>query len=121
MLLGTILTLAPAREYGKVFGHHPLSKIAYNGDDFYNANKAFSISRDALGGQAIHNAITGHQISLYKSFAKEGERLTLEKMAELEIEAMVRAGIPKDVATGWIIKALEDLKKQGVKYITNIP
>ena len=42
-------------------------------------------------------------------------------MAEIEIEAMVKAGIPRDVATGWVIKALEDLKKQGVKFITQIP
>ncbi len=68
-----------------------------------------------------HAKITGFQNSLYSAFAKSGQRLTLEKMAAIEIEAMVKAGIPRDIATGWVIKALEDLKKQGVKYITHIP
>jgi hypothetical protein len=34
---------------------------------------------------------------------------------------MRNAGIPKDVATGWVVKSLEDLKVQGVTEITNIP
>ena len=50
-----------------------------------------------------------------------GKRLTIEKMVEIEIQAMINAGIPEDIATGWVIKALEDLKNQGVKFIINIP
>ena len=69
----------------------------------------------------MHNIITGQQNSLYSTFAKTGNRLTIEKMAEIEIQAMVNAGIPRDIAEGWIIKALQDLKTQGVKVITNIP
>ncbi len=107
--------------HSAVKGHHPLSKIAFKSDEFYDANKAFSVSTDALGGQSVHNAITGNQNRLYSFWAKSGDRLTLEKMAEIEIQAMVDAGIPKDVATGWVIRALEDLERQGVKYITNIP
>lgn len=42
-------------------------------------------------------------------------------MAEIEIKAMVNVGIPENIATGWVIKALEDLKTQGVKIISNIP
>lgn len=34
---------------------------------------------------------------------------------------MVQTGIPEDVARGWIVKALEDLKNQGVSAIINIP
>jgi len=34
---------------------------------------------------------------------------------------LVNAGIPENIATGWVLKALEDLKKQGVKVITHIP
>lgn len=45
----------------------------------------------------------------------------MEKMAEIEIKAMTNVGIPEDIATGWVVKALEDLENQGVKYITNIP
>lgn len=42
-------------------------------------------------------------------------------MANIEIKAMVEAGIPGDVAKGWVVKALEDLKNQGVSEIKNIP
>ncbi|MBI3511853.1 MAG: hypothetical protein HY064_14425 [Bacteroidetes bacterium] len=42
-------------------------------------------------------------------------------MAEIEIKAMTNVGIPKDIATGWVVKGLEDLKIQGVEKITNIP
>ncbi len=42
-------------------------------------------------------------------------------MADIEIQAMVNVGIPEDIATGWIIKSLEDLKLQGVTEIKNIP
>ena len=38
-------------------------------------------------------------------------------MAEIEIKAMVNAGISEDIATGWVIKALEDLKEKGVTII----
>jgi hypothetical protein len=34
---------------------------------------------------------------------------------------MKNAGIPEDVATGWVVKALEDLKVQGIIEIKNIP
>ena len=47
--------------------------------------------------------------------------MTIETMAEIEIKAMVEVGIPEDVATGWVSKALQDLKSQGAKTITNIP
>jgi len=69
----------------------------------------------------VHKKITGQQNSLYSTFAKTGDRLTLEKMAEIEIKAMTNVGIPEDIATGWVIKALQDIKTQGVKTITNIP
>ena len=34
---------------------------------------------------------------------------------------MKNAGIPEDIATGWVVKALEDLKLKGVTEIKNIP
>lgn len=34
---------------------------------------------------------------------------------------MVNAGIPKDIATDWVVKGLEDLKIKGVKSFANIP
>ena len=37
------------------------------------------------------------------------------------LEAMKNAGVPEDFSIGWVIKALEDLKAQGVTEIKNIP
>jgi hypothetical protein len=34
---------------------------------------------------------------------------------------MTNVGIPEDVATGWVVKALEKFKIQGVTNITNVP
>jgi hypothetical protein len=34
---------------------------------------------------------------------------------------MKNVGIPEDVATGWVVKALEDIKLQGVTEIKKIP
>ena len=108
-------------QYNVVKGHHPLSKSAFRGDKFYDFQKSFSVSANSLGGQAIHYAITGNQNRLYTAFKKTGEVLTLKKMSEIEIQAMVDAGIPRDIATGWVVKSLESLKQQGVKMLTNIP
>ncbi|SMC42834.1 hypothetical protein [Cellulophaga tyrosinoxydans] len=118
--------------FRNVGGHHPLAKIAFELDKFYNFRNAFSVSANKLQevwksanpnkiAPIVHDKITGYQISLYKEFGRTGERLSLEKMAEIEIEAMVRAGIPKVIAEGWVIKALQDLKTQDVKLIPHIP
>ena len=110
-------------EFKNVGGHHPLSKIAFKSDKFYDLQKAFSVSINKLNeiSVGIHAKITGQQNSLYSAFAKKNEVLTIDKMADIEIQAMVNAGVPRDVATGWVVKALENLKAQGVKVITNIP
>ena len=118
--------------YNTVNGHHPLAKSAFKGDKFYKWKEAFTVSASKLQEVwknanpnsppiIVHNKITGQQLSLYKNFSKKGEVLTLDKIAEFEIKAMSNVGIPKDIATGWVIKALEGLKTQGVKVITHIP
>ncbi|WP_271407390.1 hypothetical protein [Tenacibaculum soleae] len=117
--------LAGTGTYNTVGGHHSLAKSAFRGDKFYKFRQAFTISNsklDAVSGiPNIHNQITGQQNSLYRAFKNTGEVLTLDKMADIEIQAMVNVGIPENIATGWVIKALEDLKAQGVKMITHIP
>ncbi|MDY7395716.1 hypothetical protein UMM65_10715 [Aureibaculum sp. 2210JD6-5] len=90
------------------WSHHPLAKIAFDGDTFYDLQKVFSVGINSLENawktihsgtpQFLHAKITGQQNSLYSAFAKTGDRLTLEKMAEIEIKAMVNSGIPEDVA-----------------------
>lgn len=118
-------------EFKNVGGHHPLAKIAFSSDKFYDLQKAFSVSQNTLEiawksansgiPLNLHQQITGNQNRLYSTFAKTNQVLTIEKMADLEIQALIDAKIPKDIAIGWVIKALEDLKAQGVKVITNIP
>jgi hypothetical protein len=110
-------------KYADVLGHHPLAKIAFEGAEGYDLNKAFSVSRETLGGQAIHDAISGNQNRLYSAWKRTNPnaKLTIDNMVEIEIKAMTNAGIPEDLATGWAIKALEDLKIQGVTEIKKIP
>jgi hypothetical protein len=47
--------------------------------------------------------------------------MTIDDMVDIEIRAMTAAGIPEDIATGWVIRALEDIQLQGVTEIRNIP
>jgi hypothetical protein len=120
--------------YQGVGGHHPIMKAAFKDAANYDLKKAFSVSTDKLDEvwkanntgvlPNVHGKISGSQNNLYNAFAKNratGEILTIDKMAEIEIKAMTMNGIPKDVATGWVVKALEDLKIQGVTEIKNIP
>ncbi|WP_264847191.1 hypothetical protein, partial [Capnocytophaga catalasegens] len=121
-------------KYDDVKGHHPLAKKAFEEIKEYDYKKAFSVSPKTLQDIwekvnptediiNVHNKITGQQISLYTAWRKANPNKTLEidDMAEIEIKAMVNAGISEDIATGWVIKALEDLKEKGVTAIKNIP
>ena len=118
--------------YRQVNGHHPLSKQAFLKDRGYYYRDAFSVSIAKLKSVwraanpnadliDVHAKITGRQNSLYSAHAIKGEGLNLEDMADIEIQAMVDVGIPEDIATGWVIKALQDLKTQNVATITHIP
>jgi hypothetical protein len=120
-------------EYKLVAGHHPMAKKAFEGDLVYDFQKAFSVKPSALDDawktanaglpQNIHAKITGQQNSLYSAWkqANPNSKLTIDAMADIEIQAMKNVGIPEDVATGWVVKSLEDLKAQGVTEIKNIP
>jgi YD repeat protein len=112
-------------EYEKVGGHHPLAKKAFEGIEEYDYKKAFSVSKEVLediGDIGVHNKITGQQKSLYTEWrrANPNKALEIDEMAKIEIQAMINAGIPENVATGWVVKALEELKEKGVKSINNI-
>jgi len=100
-----------------------MAKKSFEGEAVYNADEAFSVSANSLGGQAVHNKITGRQKSLYTRWKRDNpnKRMTVDEMANIEVQAMVEAGIPEDIAKGWVVKALEDLKNQGVTEIIRIP
>jgi len=42
-------------------------------------------------------------------------------MSDIEINVLKNVGILEDIATGWVIKALEKLKAQKINNVTNIP
>ncbi len=93
-----------------------------------NANRNLTVHYHGLswwggGGLGVHSKITGKQKSLYSAWkgANPTKTMSLDYMVKIEIQAMKEAGIPEDVATGWVVKALEDLKSQGVKKLVNRP
>ena len=104
-----------------------MAKKAFEGDLEYDFRKAFSVATSQLdkisGTINLHPKITGQQNKLYTAWKRTNpdKSLTIEDMVNIEIQSMKNVGIPEDVAVGWVIKALEDLKKQGVKEIKNIP
>ncbi|MBF7093605.1 hypothetical protein IUY40_18905, partial [Flavobacterium sp. ALJ2] len=114
-------------EYSVVKGHHPLAKKAFEDVKEYDYKKAFSVKPSLLdkvsGIDKIHSIITGQQNKLYSAWKKANplKKMGIEDMAEIEIKAMVNAGVSEDVATGWVVKALEDIKLKGIKEIKNIP
>lgn len=125
-------SLTNTGDYKLVGGHHPVAKKAFEGDLAYDYQKAFSVKTSALDDawksansgipQNLHAKVTGQQNSLYTAWrqANPNTKLTIDVMADIEIQAMKNVGIPEDVATGWVVKALEDLKAQGVTEIKNI-
>jgi hypothetical protein len=113
-------------DYLTVGGHHPLAKKAFENVMEYDFKKAFSVSvkeLEEIGDIGIHSKITGQQNSLYSAWKKANplKKMGIEEMSEIEIKAMVNAGIPEDIATGWVVKSLEELKINGVTEIKNIP
>ncbi|MBF7093607.1 hypothetical protein IUY40_18915 [Flavobacterium sp. ALJ2] len=120
-------------EYSVVKGHHTLAKKAFDNVKEYDYKKAFSVKPSALEDawktvnsgvpQNIHAKITGQQSSLYTAWKKANplKKMDMEIMADIEIKAMKNVGIPEDVATGWVVKSLEEIKINGVTEIKNIP
>jgi hypothetical protein len=108
-----------------VNGHHPIMKAAFQNDKNYNYKKAFCVSKEAIGGQTVHDAISANQRRLYDEayhrLQAMGKQLTIDDVIDIEIRAMVEAGKREAVARGWVIKALEDLKLQNTEGITNFP
>lgn len=103
-------------------GHHPMAKSAFNGVENYDYKSALTISNGKLSGFNVNHAtITGQQHSLYSAFAKTGKQLTMAEMRNIEIQAMVNSGVPKDYATHAVDEAIKELIKSGVSNPTKIP
>jgi hypothetical protein len=52
--------------------------------------------------------VSGRGLRLYNEFGNTGKEFTLDVRIRIEIQSMVASGIPSDVATGWVIRALKD-------------
>lgn len=70
-----------------------------------------------------HADITGKQLKLYKEWAaaNPGKKLTTDAMKKIEIEAMIKAGVPADYASNAVNKEYERLKQLGITIPNNIP
>lgn len=103
-------------------GHHPMAKSAFKGMPNYNADDAITISLDKIKEfGTTHATITGQQHHLYSEFAKTGQKLTMETMKQIEIQAMVNAGIPVNYATNAVNQAVMQLNSWGITNPVCIP
>ena len=64
---------------------------------------------------------TPEQMKAYKAFAKTGQPLTWEAIATIEIEALVKAGMPLEMAKATLTKSIQALKAAGVAAPVRIP
>ncbi|MEY8357222.1 hypothetical protein AALB39_28310 [Lachnospiraceae bacterium 54-53] len=99
-----------------------MAKKAFEGVDGYDPNSALTISKDKLDSFGVrHATITGQQNSLYTTYAKTGQPLTMDAMKQIEIQAMTNAGVPINYATNAVDKAIADLLKLGITKPVRIP
>jgi len=83
--------------YKKVGGHHPLSGIAFGYETY---DYAMSIGKLQMRSNRWGHPqpLSSFQKQAYQAFGKTGEPLTITRMAQIEIDAMVKAGIPRGYA-----------------------
>lgn len=108
--------------YGEQGGHHPVAKSAFSGAEGYDADAALTMSNqmlDELGVQ--HATITGQRHSLYTQYAQTHDSLTWDAVAEIEVQAMVNAGVETSVAQGAVSEAIDQIKGWGVSGPVRIP
>jgi len=103
-------------------GHHPMAKSAFEGIPGYDSQKAITISKDQLESFGVkHSTVTGQQHSLYSAFAATNKPLTMNAMRDIEIQALVNSGVPRDYAVNAVDTAIADLKKLGITAPVAIP
>ena len=112
--------LEPYKQGG---GHHVPAKRAFEGASGYDPQKALAIPKAELSKLGIDHAekLTPEQMKAYKAFAKTGQPLTWEAIATIETEALVKAGMPLDMAKATLAKAIQALKDAGVAAPVRIP
>lgn len=94
--------MRPHKEGG---GHHPGAKAAMRKkpagqyvEDF-NPREAPCIPRDLMTDEGWnHRAITAAQRKAYKAFEKSGKPISWKNMEKIEVDAMVKGGVPRNIA-----------------------
>ena len=114
---------ASLRPYGGTGGgHHVLLKKAFEGAKNYDLNAALAIPNEELARLGLkHKVISGRQQTLYRAFAKTGERLTLDDIAKIEEQALIDAKMDRKMAKATVQKAVAHLKAVRVPGPTRIP
>jgi RHS repeat-associated protein len=113
---------APLKPYKEGGGHHPVAGSLFGGDPKYNYQMAFAIPKKELERLEItHAVITGKQKSLYMAFAKSGKELGWAAVKEIEVKALVQAGMEEEQAKATVLEAIRALRLSGVSKPTHIP
>jgi hypothetical protein len=111
----------PLQEYGGPGGgHHVPAKSTYTGA--LNPNKGLAISNSELARLGLdHGVISGAQNTLYRSFAKTGQKLTWQAVKEIETQALTRGGLDAASARATAQQGIQRLIDKGVTEPTRIP
>lgn len=99
------------------------AKRAFEGTPRYDANKALAIPKNELERLNIsHNkVVTPQQRRAYMDFAKKGQPLTWDVIAEIETEVLVKSGLEPGIASATVAKSIKALKDAGVAGPVRIP
>lgn len=98
------------------------AKKVFEGAAGYNAVGSLAIPNEVLKELEIrHTAISGARSSLYRAFAKTGEKITWDAVEEIETKALAQAGMNAEKARANVRTAIRELKKEGVRGPTRIP
>ena len=111
-----------AGAYRSVKGHHVHAKKGLEGHGRYDFRDAFSVSDDLLREYGVRHAdITPVQQRLFRELQKAGGANNLTQHTRIAYQALVEAGIPKNVAKDWVGQSLKELVGRGVTAPTKMP
>ena len=114
---------ATLRPYGGPGGgHHVPAQSAFRGAAGYDPKVALAIPNAELARLGVsHSAITGAQMTGYRALAQSGKPLTWHTVMAVEVNALVRGGMSREMARSTAATAIRALKDAGVAGPTRIP
>ena len=103
-------------------GHHVPAQAAFKGDPRYDWRSAPAIPNFELDRLGVdHDLASIEQQLLYRNFAKTGGTLTWNDIERIEVQALIRGKMTRDMAEATVRNAINMLKKSGVKGPTQTP